>query len=76
MNLLVCHIGTDTPELQAMIDLNPTGPKNMSKHRQDELNALLSDKTNSMIKQKNIHLMNYGELIKERGLENMKRPVE
>nr|MBC8491402.1 ChbG/HpnK family deacetylase [Candidatus Neomarinimicrobiota bacterium] len=34
VNLLVFHIGKDTPEMQAMKDLNPFGLPEMSKHRQ------------------------------------------
>jgi len=75
VNLLVFHIGLDSPEMQAMIDLNVFGPKDMSKHRFAELNALLSDKTKEIIKQKKIKLLTYTDLIKETGLENMKSPV-
>ena len=76
VNLLVCHIGMDTPELQAMTDLNPFGPKYMSKHRQGELNALISPKTAEFIKQNNISMITYHQLINKVGLENMKRPAE
>ena len=37
INLLVCHIGKDQPELQAMIDMNSFGLPEMSKHREAEL---------------------------------------
>ena len=73
-NLLVCHIGEDNPELQAMIDMNSFGLKNMSKHRQAELSALISEKTQKLLKSGKFKLYNYGMLIKEVGLENMKRP--
>ncbi|HEX2865792.1 MAG TPA: ChbG/HpnK family deacetylase [Ignavibacteriales bacterium] len=74
VNLLVCHIGHDTPELQAMIDLNSFGLKEMSKHRQAELNALLSLKKE--ILGGGFRLVNYEKLISERGLKSMTRPVE
>lgn len=74
VNLLVCHIGQDTPELQAMIDLNSFGMKEMSKHRQAELNALLSVKKEIM--NGSLRLINYEKLISERGLKSMTRPVD
>lgn len=74
VNLLVCHIGQDTPELQAMIDLNSFGMKEMSKHRQAELSALLSLKKEILSGQ--FRLINYEKLISERGLKSMTRPVD
>lgn len=74
VNLLVCHIGMDNPELLAMIDLNPNGLKEMSKNRQGELNALISQKFLEIIKSNNIRLITYKELIEKVGLENMKEP--
>ncbi|MGE5682497.1 MAG: ChbG/HpnK family deacetylase [Bacillota bacterium] len=59
INLLVCHIGLDQPELQAMIDMNSFGLKEMSKHRQAELNALLSERFSDFIKKNNIRLITY-----------------
>lgn len=74
VNLLVCHIGKDTPELQAMIDLNSFGLKEMSRHRQAELNALLSNKKE--ILEGGLKLINYEKLASEKGLKSMTRPVE
>src|SRR5690606_11199016 len=74
VNLLVCHIGVDDPELAAMEDENSFGLREMSKHRQAELNALTSEKFLNLINQNNIKLVNYRTLIDEVGLENMKRP--
>jgi predicted glycoside hydrolase/deacetylase ChbG (UPF0249 family) len=75
-NLLVCHIGKDHPELQAMYDLNPFGLKFMSKHRQAELDALTSERIQNLLKSENIRLITYRDLIKAQGLENMKRPLD
>lgn len=75
-NLLVCHIGKDHPELQAMYDLNPFGLKFMSKHRQAELSALTSERIQALLKSENIRLITYKDLIEEYGLENMKSPSE
>jgi predicted glycoside hydrolase/deacetylase ChbG (UPF0249 family) len=74
IKLMVFHIGTDTPELQAMEDLNTFGLKDMSKHRQAELTALTSNQFQSLILDKRFRLVNYKTLIDERGLNAMKRP--
>ncbi len=74
--LFVIHIGLDDAELRAMEDLNVFGPKEMSRNRQSELDALLSPKFQKLIHSKNYRLVNYKMLIDEKGLESMKRPVE
>lgn len=76
INLLVCHIGKDQPELQAMIDMNSFGLPEMSKHREAELNALIKVQQQNLFEQNNIKLINYTDLINEIGLEKMKSPVE
>jgi len=72
--LFVFHIGMDDSELKAMEDLNVYGPKNMSEHRQAELNALISPQFQSLIHSSQYRLVNYRQLIEEKGLKNMKRP--
>lgn len=72
--MYVLHVGLDNPELQAMEDLNPFGPKEMSKHRQAELNALLSPQFQSLIRNPKYRLVNYRTMIEEKGLGSMKRP--
>ena len=76
INLLVCHIGKDFPELQAMIDMNSFGLPEMSKHRNAELNALISAQQQNIFEKNNIRLINYSNLINEIGLDKMKSPVE
>lgn len=76
INLLVCHIGKDNDEMQAMIDLNPFGPKEMSRHREAELNALLKAAKSNSFHQKGIMLINYDYLIKQLGLNTMKSPID
>ena len=76
INLLVCHIGKDQPELQAMLDMNSFGLADMSKHRDAELNALISAKQQNIFEKNKIKLINYNDLINEIGLEKMKSPVE
>jgi hypothetical protein len=74
INLLVCHIGKDNDELGAMIDLNDFGLKDMSKHRNAELKALLSAIKNNEFEKRGIKLITYKDLIERMGLENMKSP--
>ncbi len=75
VKLFVIHIGLDSPEMAAMEDLNPTGPKDMSKHRQGELNALLSAGFRQLISDPRYRLVNYRMLNEELGLQSMKRPA-
>lgn len=74
--LFVVHIGLDTPEMAAMEDLNPNGPKEMSKHRQAELRALLHPDFRQLINEERFRLINYRILNQEKGLENMQSPVK
>ncbi len=75
VKLFVIHIGLDSPEMAAMEDLNPTGPKDMSKHRQGELNAVLSTGFRQLISDPRYRLVNYRILNEEIGLQKMKRPA-
>ncbi|OGU50127.1 MAG: hypothetical protein A2006_09165 [Ignavibacteria bacterium GWC2_35_8] len=76
INLLVCHIGIDNDELRAMIDMNSFGLKGMSKHREAELYALLRLQEENIFEKNQIRLINYNDLLREIGLDNMKSPVE
>lgn len=76
LNLLVCHISKDNDEMQAMIDLNPFGLAEMSRHREAELKALLSAIRNGEFHKRGITLINYNDMINKKGLKNMKSPVE
>lgn len=60
--LFVFHVGMDDAELSAMEDLNPFGPKDMSKHRQAELNALISPVFQALLHQEKFRLVNYRNL--------------
>ncbi len=73
--LFVIHIGLDTPEMSAMEDANPWGPKDMSKHRQAELNGLTSPKFLELLRSNRFRLINYRMLIAEKGLDAQKSPV-
>ena len=76
INLLVCHIGKDYPELQAMIDMNAFGLSEMSKHRNAELNALIEVKKENIFEKNNVKLIRYQDLINQIGLDKMKSPVD
>ncbi|MDI6783956.1 MAG: polysaccharide deacetylase family protein [bacterium] len=71
--LLVCHVGSDTPEMQAMTDVHTFGLKDMAKHRQAETDMLCAPKFKQAIEKKGFQLVGYNEMIKE-GLDKMKRP--
>lgn len=74
-NLMVFHIGMETPEMTALVDLNPFGPLQMSRNRHAELKALCSKKFKKILKEKNIRLITYRQLISEVGLKQMKSPI-
>jgi hypothetical protein len=61
--LLVCHVGTDGPEMQAMTDSNLTGPKNMSQHRQAEADVLCSPEYKAALQTHKITLIGYQDLL-------------
>lgn len=73
--LFVFHVGINNAELAAMEDLNPFGPKDMSKHRQAELDALVSPEFQQLLHDKRYRMVNYGMLNREKGLGNMRRPA-
>jgi predicted glycoside hydrolase/deacetylase ChbG (UPF0249 family) len=69
--LLVCHVGTDGPEMQAMTDLNSFGLKTMSKHRQAEADVLCSPEYKAALQGRGVRLVGYQEVL-EHG--KMQRP--
>ncbi len=76
LNLIVLHLGLESPEMNALIDLNPGGLANMSAHRFGELRALGSEEFRSRLHQKGVRLVTYRDLIRMRGLESMTRPAD
>jgi hypothetical protein len=75
-SLIIMHIGMDDAELGALVDVNyPTDPYRVSKHRSAELEALSSKAFEMAVKKNNVELITFRELIAERGLKAMKRPV-
>ncbi|MDB6028938.1 MAG: hypothetical protein JWM68_5161 [Verrucomicrobiales bacterium] len=69
--LLVCHIGTDDAEMQAMTDLNLFAPKYMSKHRQAEGDVLCHPDYKAALQSRKIRLVGYKDIF-ENG--TMQRP--
>ena len=76
VNLQVFHIGLDTPELAAMEDMNSFGLKEMSRHRQAELDALLSERFLKEARSGNVRMVTYGDLLRATGVAGMRRPAE
>jgi chitin disaccharide deacetylase len=75
-SLLVFHVGLETEEMNALIDLNPFGPPMMSKHRNAELEALTSATFRSVLRERQFALLTYRQLIEQMGLSSMKRPSD
>ena len=71
--LLVCHIGTNNPEMAALIDLNPGGLKNMSVHRAAETNALCDPRLKKVIQDKDIEVVGY-DVFQKNFLDEMINP--
>jgi predicted glycoside hydrolase/deacetylase ChbG (UPF0249 family) len=75
LRLMVFHIGLETPEMDALIDLNQFGLKQMSRHREAELRALTSEKFLFQLKEKGVRLLTYRDLLARVGIDGMKRPA-
>lgn len=62
--LLVAHVAYDTPDMSVLVDLNPQGLQDMSKHRDAERKALISTDFSEAVKENNIQFITYRDLIK------------
>ena len=63
-HVLVTHLGIDTPELAALVDMNAAQPlENMSRHRQGELDAVTSDAFRQAVVSHGITLITYRQLL-------------
>ncbi len=71
--LVVCHTGTDTPELAALHDLNPGAPAHMSRHRQAEADMLCDPRLKPALKEAGFEIIGY-DLLQRRFLSRMKAP--
>jgi chitin disaccharide deacetylase len=75
INLMVFHVGLQSPEMDALLDLNVNGPLDMSRHREGELRALTSEEFMNLLQTRKVHLTTYHELTKQYGLQSMRRPI-
>ncbi|MBD1384255.1 ChbG/HpnK family deacetylase [Mucilaginibacter rigui] len=79
-NLVVIHVALQTPEMNALFDMNSSmmntkaGKPLTALHRETELNMLLSPQFKALVNNK-FTLTNYTELIKERGVGSMRLEV-
>lgn len=74
--LYVFHIGLQSPEMDALVDFNPSAPTAISRHRQAELRALISPEFRALLGNRNIVLKTYAAVIREVGLDKMQPPAE
>jgi hypothetical protein len=63
--LSVFHVGTDTPEMAVLRDLNPHGLPAMARHRQAEADALCDPRVRAALKAQGIELVGYEALRRE-----------
>ena len=73
VNLQVFRVGIDNSEMSALKDMNLFGLKNMSVHRQEELNSLLAPGLLELLKEEKVIPITYRDLILKVGLQNMFR---
>ena len=81
VNLLVMHVAQDTPEMEALIDMNNPDMRSDTKplvamHRSAELSILLSQQFQDMVKGGAVHLITYKDLVQTAGLDKMEAPEE
>ena len=76
-NVVVIHLGLESPEMTALVDLNnPNDPYRVAVHRQAELEALTSPAFRQAIADRGIRLITYREIIDRVGLESMAPPEQ
>jgi len=77
LNLLVIHLGMETPEMSAMVDMNnEADPYRVAIHRQAELDAITSPAFRAAIEEAGIKLVTYKDIVSEMGLESMNPPED
>jgi predicted glycoside hydrolase/deacetylase ChbG (UPF0249 family) len=77
LNLLVIHLGMETPEMSAMVDLNnESDPYRVAIHRQAELDAMTSPAFRAAIEEAGIELLTYKNIVRELGLDSMNPPED
>ena len=79
-NLVEIHVARATPEMNVLLDQNSatqntaTGEPLVARHRQAELEMLLSPEFAQLVKQNRVRLITYADLIRRHGLAAMRRP--
>jgi predicted glycoside hydrolase/deacetylase ChbG (UPF0249 family) len=73
--LFVFHPGLETAEMNALVDLNSFGLTEMSKHRNAERQALMSEAFRTAREHRRVRLLTYRDLVGTFGLSGMNRPV-
>jgi predicted glycoside hydrolase/deacetylase ChbG (UPF0249 family) len=77
LNLLVIHLGMETPEMSAMVDMNnESDPYRVAVHRQAELDAITSPAFRAAIEEAGIKLLTYRNIVSDVGLESMSPPAD
>ena len=75
--MLVIHLGMETPEMSAMVDMNyEEDPYRVAVHRQAELDAITSAAFRAAIEEAGIELVSYKNVVSEMGLESMTPPED
>jgi predicted glycoside hydrolase/deacetylase ChbG (UPF0249 family) len=80
LNLLVVHVARETPEMSALVDLNnaeqntAAGEPLVARHRQAELDMLLSPEFARVREAGDVALVTYGGVIAKRGRATMRQP--
>lgn len=81
VNLIVLHVAQDTPEMEALVDMNDAGMHSdaeplVAMHRSAELKALLSPRFQNTVKGGGVELLTYRDLVRNVGLDKMKAPED
>ena len=77
LSLLVIHLGMETPEMSALVDMNSqSDPYRVAAHRQAELDAITSPAFRNAIEHAGIQLITYREIVDEHGLDAMAPPED
>ena len=79
VNLIVMHVAEATPEMNALVDMNNADQHSdtmplVAMHRNAELKTLLSPEFQKMVKNGELKLITYREIVQREGLNKMKAP--
>jgi predicted glycoside hydrolase/deacetylase ChbG (UPF0249 family) len=77
LTLLVAHLGLDDSEMTGLVDLNyPQDPFRVGRHRQAELDALMSPAFRAAVAAAGLELVTYRQIIERKGLGAMAPPAQ